>query len=44
MPAAKVLDTGTWVRAEKMMAALLGGISPSSRPAVAASTTTNGFG
>ena len=43
-PAAKVLDTGTLVRALNNIAALDGGINASKRAAEAARTTTNGVG
>ena len=43
-PAAKVLDTGTLVRALNSIAALDGGINASNRAAEAAKTTTNGVG
>ena len=44
IPAAKVFDTGTSVKALKSMAAFDGGIRASRKAADAAKTITNGFG
>jgi hypothetical protein len=43
-PAAKVLETGTFVKALNKIAALEGGIKASKRAAEAARTTTKGVG
>ena len=43
-PAAKVLETGTYVSALNKIAAFEGGIKASSKAAEAAKTTTNGVG